>query len=108
MFIQIRNIMSLTAVTATSLREKLKSYLDRVSNSMETLIVSRGSNDRDAVVIMSIETYNALTETNYLMSTQANRDRLLGSIGEFRAGKVLANGEQAMEKLTAKKSSRRT
>lgn len=97
--------MSLTAVTATSLREKLKSYLDRVSNSMETLIVSRGSNERDAVVIMSIETYNALTETNYLMSTQANRVRLEGSIADFQAGKVVAKGVDELEKLTSRRSS---
>ena len=100
--------MSITAVTATSLREKLKSYLDRVSNSMETLIVSRGSNERDAVVIMSIETYNALTETNYLMSTQANRERLEGSIGQLQAGRVVSKGVDDLEKLTSKRSSGRS
>lgn len=100
--------MSLTAVTATSLREKLKSYLDRVSNSMETLIVSRGSNERDAVVIMSIETYNALTETNYLLSTQANRERLEASIAELQVGKVVVKGVEDLEKLTAKRPSGRS
>lgn len=100
--------MALTAVTATSLRDKLKSYLDRVSSSMETLIVSRGSNERDAVVIMSIETYNALTETNYLLSTQANRDRLEASMAQFHAGKVVAKGLDELEKTTAKPSSGRS
>ncbi len=100
--------MSLTAVTATSLREKLKSYLDRVSNSMETLIVSRGSNERDAVVIMSIETYNALTETNHLMSNQTNRDRLVGSIAELKAGKVVMKDIGDLEKLTAKVGGRKS
>ncbi|HNR55908.1 MAG TPA: type II toxin-antitoxin system prevent-host-death family antitoxin [Flavobacteriales bacterium] len=89
--------MALTAITSTSLREKLKTYLDRVSNSLETLIVSRGSNERDAVVIMSIETYNALTETNYLLSSEANRDRLQESIAELNAGKVVAKRMEDLE-----------
>jgi antitoxin YefM len=97
--------MSLVSVTATSLRERLKSYLDRVSNSMETLIVSRGSNERDAVVIMSIETYNALTETNYLMSTQANRDRLEASMAQLQAGKVVAKEVVDLDELTVKRPS---
>ncbi|MCC6541256.1 MAG: type II toxin-antitoxin system Phd/YefM family antitoxin [Flavobacteriales bacterium] len=97
--------MSITAVTATSLREKLKSYLDRVSNSMETLIVSRGSNERDAVVIMSIETYNALTETNYLMSTHANRERLEASIAALQGGKTMTKAVADLEGLTTKRSS---
>ncbi|MCB0766580.1 MAG: type II toxin-antitoxin system Phd/YefM family antitoxin [Flavobacteriales bacterium] len=89
--------MALTAITSTSLREKLKTYLDRVSNSLETLIVSRGSNERDAVVIMSIETYNALTETNHLLSTEANRDRLQESIAELHAGKLMAKRMEDLE-----------
>lgn len=99
--------MSITTVTATTLREKLKTYLDRVSTSLETLIVSRGRDERDAVVIMSIDTYNALTETNYLLSNAANRDRLLDSIEEAKAGKVSIKKIDDIEKLMIKKRNNR-
>lgn len=98
--------MALTAVTVSSLREKLRSYLDRVSSSMETLVVSRGSDERDAVVIMSIETYNALTETQYLMSTKANRENLFASIQQLEAGKVKTVNDEDIDRLIKARRSR--
>lgn len=76
------------AIPVSSLREKLKSYLDRVSKSLDVIIVSRGSNEDDAVVIMSMKEYNALTETGHLMSTATNRVRLKASIAEMEAGQT--------------------
>lgn len=81
------------AIPASSLRQKLKSYLDRVSRSLEVIVVSRGKDEDDAVVIMSMKEYNALTETNYLMATARNRERLRNSIEEMAAGKTKAPKE---------------
>lgn len=81
------------AIPVSSLREKLKTYLDRVSKSLEVIIVSRGSNEDDAVVIMSVKEYNALTETGHLMSTATNRARLKASIAEMEAGRTKAPKE---------------
>lgn len=81
------------AIPISSLREKLKSYLDRVSKSLEVIVVSRGSNEEDAVVIMSLKEYNALTETGHLMGTTTNRERLRASIAELEAGKTIAPKE---------------
>ncbi len=78
------------AIPVTSLRQKLKTYLDRVSKSLEVIIVSRGSDEDDAVVIMSLKEYNALTETGHLMATAKNRERLRKSIAEMDAGKTTA------------------
>lgn len=77
------------AIPVSSLREKLKSYLDRVSKSLEVIVVSRGSDEEDAVVIMSLKEYNALTETGHLMGTATNRERLRASIAELEAGKTI-------------------
>lgn len=81
------------AIPVSSLRQKLKSYLDRVSHSLEVIIVSRGSNEDDAVVILPLKEYNALTETGHLMATARNRERLRRSIAELETGKTVAPKE---------------
>ncbi len=78
------------AIPASSLRQKLKAYLDRVSKSLEVIIVSRGSNEDDAVVIMPLKEYNALVETGHLMATAKNRERLRKSLAELETGKTVA------------------
>ncbi|MCF8238649.1 MAG: type II toxin-antitoxin system prevent-host-death family antitoxin [Saprospiraceae bacterium] len=77
------------AVTISSLRKNLKEYLDKVSQSLDVLIIPRNKDD-EAVVILSLKEYNALTETAHLLSTKANRERLTASIHQYRQGDVIS------------------
>ncbi len=51
------------------------------------VIVSRAANE-EAVVILSMQEYNALTETGHLLSTEKNRQRLHTSLEQLKQGKT--------------------
>lgn len=53
----------------SELRNNLKSYLDGVINDSEPLIVHRSGNE--SVVVISLEEYNSIKETEYIMKSSA-------------------------------------
>ncbi len=73
-------------VNFTEARNNLKSLFDSVYADSEAVIVNRKNGEN--VVIISLESYNAMKETNYLLSSPKNRERLLNSLASARAGKV--------------------
>ena len=56
----------------SELRNNLKSYLDGVINESEPLLVHRAGND--SVVVISLEEYNSIKETEYIMKSPAMMD----------------------------------
>ena len=73
------------AINYSDLRQNLKKYLDSVFNDHEPLIVTRKNNEN--VVILSVDDFNALNETQYLLSTKNNSDHLQNSLTQLRSGK---------------------
>ena len=76
-------------INYTDLRLNLKKWLDLVVDDVEELIITR-KNQKDLVLI-SLEEYNSLKETHYLLSGK-NRDVLLKSLTESKQGKTKKKG----------------
>ena len=73
------------AVNYTNLRENMKSYIDKVTDDYETMIITRKDNKN--VVLISEEAYNNLLENAYIASTKANFDWLMESKKQLEEGK---------------------
>jgi len=73
-------------VNFTEARNNLKSLCDSVYSDSEDIIVNRKNGEN--VVIISLESYNALQETAYLLASPKNKKRLLSSLAHAREGKV--------------------
>jgi antitoxin YefM len=66
-------------------RRNIKSYLDKVTQSFETLIINRGKDT--GVVVISLEAYNALKSTQHELSSRMNQQRLDASIEALKSEK---------------------
>ena len=70
------------AITYTAARESLASTMDRVCMDHDPVIITR--NRDQAVVMISLEDFESLEETAYLLRSPANARRLLDSISDLK------------------------
>ena len=75
-------------ITYTSARGNLAKPMKKVCDDHSPVIITRKSSK--PVVMMSLEDFQALEETAYLLRSPKNTRRLLDSITELKAGKGLA------------------
>ena len=71
------------AVNYTNLRDNMKSFMDKITDDYETLIVTRKNNRN--VVMMSEESYNNLLENLHVMGNKANYDWLMESKAQLES-----------------------
>ena len=72
------------AITYTHARANFAQTIDRVCDDHAPVIITK-KNDR-AVIMLSLEDYQALEETAYLLRSPKNARRLLASINELDTG----------------------
>ncbi len=68
----------MNAISYTAARENLASTMDRVCTDHTPVIITR--NRDQSVVMLSLEDFESLEETAYLMRSPANAKRLLEAI----------------------------
>ncbi len=64
-------------------RQNLATVIDRACRNHEPVIITR---NQKSVVLMSLEDYNALEETAYLLRSPRNALRLLHAIKQLETG----------------------
>lgn len=70
--------------TYTEARKNLSSTMDKVCDTHEPVIITRQK--ASPVVIMSLDDYNSIMETDYLLRSPANAKRLRQSLDELDSG----------------------
>jgi len=76
----------MNAITYTAARENLASTIDKVCNDRDPVIITRKRNQ--SVVMMSLDDYEALEETAYLLRSPANAKRLVFALESLDKGKA--------------------
>ena len=83
--VQVHFGVIMDAISYTAARANLASTMADVCNDHAPVIITRKS--EDPVVMMSLEDYNSMQETTYLLRSPANARELLESIAELESGK---------------------
>ena len=73
------------AISYTAARENLAATMQKVCDDRAPIIITR--NRDQAVVMISLDEYEALEETAHLLAAPANAARLLESVNELKSGK---------------------
>jgi antitoxin YefM len=76
------------AITYTAARENLASTMDKVCTEHAPVIITR--NRDQSVVMLSLQDYESLEETAYLLRSPANARRLIEAIHALETGQGIA------------------
>jgi len=74
----------MNVITFTDARTHLKQTIDEVCSNHEPTVITRQNGE--PTVLLSLEDFNSIQETIYLLSTPRNATRLTESIAQLRKG----------------------
>ena len=83
------------AINYSTLRNSMKKYFDIITDSIETIVVTRKSGNN--IVMMSEETYNNLIENSYLTQNKRNYDWLMESKSQLESRKTISKDIKDLE-----------
>ena len=83
------------AINYSTLRNSMKKYFDIITDSIETIVVTRKSGNN--IVMMSEETYNNLIENSYITQNKRNYDWLMESKSQLESGKTISKDIKDLE-----------
>ena len=72
----------------TDLRNNLKKYLDAVTNDSDTVIINRDGGT--GAVLISLDEYNAIKETEYIMSSPAMMEAIREGERDIKEGRLVS------------------
>ncbi len=78
-------MIAMKAMSVTELRKNLASASDRVTADHDYTIITRDGG-KPAAVLMSLEDFASWQETDYLLRSPANAERLRKAVAELDAG----------------------
>lgn len=85
--VHVHDHVHVTSITYTAARENLASTMDRVCNDRDPVIITR--NRDQSVVMLSLDDYESLQETAYLLRSPANAKRLFDAIEAAENGNLI-------------------
>ena len=77
-------------------RKNLKRYIDSITGNNDTLIVNANGK---SVVVISLEDYNSIEETEYLLSNPANKKMMYKALEEIKTGNTIAKSTKELKKM---------
>ena len=75
----------------TDLRANLKEYIDSVIDDCDTVVINRGNGT--GVVMISLEEYNSLKETEYIMSSPETMGAIRKGEEDIKNGNCISQNE---------------
>lgn len=87
----------MNALSYSAARANLAVTMDEVCRNHNPVIITKKRDS--AVVMISLEDYEAMEETSYLMRSPKNAKRLLKSIEEAQRGKLIHKSIEELEEL---------
>ncbi len=91
----------MNVMTYSEARASFKQAMDDVCKHHDPTVITRQRGDH--VVMMSLEDYNSMEETMYLLGNPANAERLMRGVEQVKAGKtkireLASNGKPKSQK----------